>query len=94
LGETSGRSPLTGIELGRRRSREIRRLEQVVGGAVVLERLRPALRSRAPRPDAITGDETEPPDLKSRRTREDTLLPAAPTAGTLTPSSRATAWPA
>ena len=51
---TFGRSPLTGIELGRRRSREVRRLEQVIGRAVVLARLRPALRSRTPRPDAIT----------------------------------------
>ena len=87
-------SPLAGIELGRRRSREVRRLEQFVGSAVVLARLRPALWSRNPTPDAITGDKTEPPDPNSRRTRKYVLLPAAPTAGTLTPSSRARAWPA
>jgi hypothetical protein len=52
LGETSGRSPLTGIELGRWRSREVRRLEQVVGGAVVLH-VYDARSGRAPpRPDA------------------------------------------
>lgn len=82
LRETLGRSPLTGIELARRRSREIRRLEQVVGSAVVLGRLGPALWSRTPRRGAITGDETEPPDLNRRRTRKDVLLPAARTAGT------------
>jgi hypothetical protein len=43
LGETSGRSPLTGVELRQGRSREVRRLEQVVGTAVVLARLPHAL---------------------------------------------------
>jgi hypothetical protein len=37
----------------------------VVVDAVVLARLRPALRSRTHSPDGHTGDETEPPDLKA-----------------------------
>jgi hypothetical protein len=50
FGETSGRRPLTGIQLGRGRAREITRLDQVVVRAVVLARLRPALRPRTPPP--------------------------------------------
>ena len=43
LGETSGRGPLTGVELRHGRSREVTRLEQVVCSAVVLARLPHAL---------------------------------------------------
>jgi hypothetical protein len=42
LGETFAGSPLTGIELGRRRSREVTRLEQVVGSAYAPTRLCPS----------------------------------------------------
>jgi hypothetical protein len=48
VGELFGRSPLAGIELGRRRSREVRRPEHVVVSAVVLARLRPALWPHTP----------------------------------------------
>jgi hypothetical protein len=45
-----GRRLLTGIDLGRRRSREITRLDQVLVSAVVLARLATRLWSRTPVP--------------------------------------------
>ena len=52
FGETSGRRPLTGIDLDRRRSREIRRLEQIVGSAASLRVYDPRS-SRAPTPVCV-----------------------------------------